>query len=225
MPRRRAPPARALWLAWLLGAAGVLAARGAVAAAREAQQPPPLLPDAAAGAGGGRGLAAGETELFCNVTSECRPCLAKHMDSEACRPTRHAEHLSCATDEAQPHQVKLALRRRGARKASPVHLSRSCRPPGDAAGAPAGASADANSSSNSSSSSSSGAAATAAEPAALTEHSEPPDAEPPGGGGGGPGAGVSVGGLNLLYFELAMAAVLAGALPLVRARKRRYVRL
>ena len=34
-----------------------------------------------------------------------------------------------------------------------------------------------------------------------------------------------VGGLNLLVFELAMLLVLAGSLPAVYLRKRRYVRL
>lgn len=34
-----------------------------------------------------------------------------------------------------------------------------------------------------------------------------------------------VGGLNVLYFELAMLLVLSGALPAVVIRKRRYVRL
>jgi hypothetical protein len=35
----------------------------------------------------------------------------------------------------------------------------------------------------------------------------------------------AVGGLNLLYFELAMLVILSGALPVVIVRKRRYVRL
>jgi hypothetical protein len=35
----------------------------------------------------------------------------------------------------------------------------------------------------------------------------------------------AVGGLNLLYFELAMLVILSGALPIVYVRKRRYVRL
>jgi hypothetical protein len=34
-----------------------------------------------------------------------------------------------------------------------------------------------------------------------------------------------VGGLNVLYFELAMLLVLSGALPVVYVRKRRYIRL
>ena len=39
------------------------------------------------------------------------------------------------------------------------------------------------------------------------------------------GSGRTVGGLNVLYFELGMLLLLTGALPVVFLRKRRYIRL
>jgi hypothetical protein len=36
---------------------------------------------------------------------ECQPCLPKHLDSEACRPTAYTEHLTCSTSASHKHEV------------------------------------------------------------------------------------------------------------------------
>lgn len=104
----------------------------------------------------------------------------------------------------------------------PLHISRSCANPTAAAAAPpAAAAAPATSSSSSSSEQS------------ITQHAEADTATV----GDGSSSSIlrprgqlysrlsGVGGLNLLVFELAMLLVLAGSLPAVYLRKRRYIRL
>ncbi|WIA22621.1 hypothetical protein OEZ86_009600 [Tetradesmus obliquus] len=63
-----------------------------------------------------------DTKLYCNVTSECKPCLAKHLVSEACRPTAYTEHLTCSTSEAITHETVITIHRRLSPRTTLLHV-------------------------------------------------------------------------------------------------------
>uniref|UniRef100_A0A383WPY6 Uncharacterized protein n=1 Tax=Tetradesmus obliquus TaxID=3088 RepID=A0A383WPY6_TETOB len=181
---------------------------------------------------------------------ECKPCLAKHLVSEACRPTAYTEHLTCSTSEAITHETVITIHRRLSPRTTLLHVSRSCRAPAEEDSAGKASSSSRSSSGNSDGDSngkgSSDSGNTRAKPLpALSEQvmqfgssssssssgSSSSDSSSEGdiSLSGAAAAGhlyplSAVGGLNLLYFELAMVVILSGALPIVYVRKRRYAR-
>lgn len=192
-----------------------------------------------------------DTKLYCNVTSECKPCLAKHLDSEACRPTAYTEHLTCSTSEAVEHETTLTIHRRLSPRTTLLHVSRSCRAPAEQQQKASAASAQymanvksSSSSRDSADSESDGGGSSdkdSTKEVPLDEQAMQHGSSNSGDSGDSGNVGninlsgaakavhlyplSTVGGLNLLYFELAMLVILSGALPVVYTRKRRYVRL
>ena len=106
----------------------------------------------------------------------------------------------------------MRIHRRVSTASQPLHISRSCLAPG-------------------------GAAAASGSEVGITQHDSDTSVAAPAVAAGDAdkphpreayitgGRTAGVGGLNVLYFELAMLLVLSGALPAVVIRKRRYVRL
>jgi hypothetical protein len=41
-----------------------------------------------------------------DCAADCKPCLPKHLDTEACRATAYAQHLSCNTNKSTAYEVK-----------------------------------------------------------------------------------------------------------------------